>query len=169
MKASVSSGLRAATARWNALAPRERLGLTFAGWVVGLGLLWWLTLSPALQMLHVAATQRIELDHQLQTMQGLQTEAKALIDIPKMTTAEAMQALEASAKQSLDTTVQLTQVGDRVTVTLKRATPDALGQWLSLARVNAHALPTEAKLQRSVGTAGTDALYWEGSIVLRLP
>jgi general secretion pathway protein M len=168
MKTSVSSGLSAVTARWNALAPRERLGLTFAGWVLGLGLLWWLTLSPALQMLHAAATQRVELDRQLQTMQGLQTEAKALIDIPKITTAEAMQALEASAKQSLGTAAQLTLVGDRVTVTLKRATPDALGQWLSLARVNAHALPTEAQLQRSVGTAGTDTL-WEGSIVLRLP
>jgi hypothetical protein len=48
-------------------------------------------------------------------------------------------------------------------VTLSGTQPDALAQWLTQARVSAHALPSEAHLQRS--SSG----LWEGTLVLALP
>jgi general secretion pathway protein M len=165
--------------RWATLAPRERIALSTAAWVVGAGLMWSVALSPALQTLRAAGVQRIELDRQLQLMQGLQNEAQALKAQPKLTSTEALKALEASAKQRLGQAAQVNAVGERVTVTLKGASPDALAQWLAQARANAHALPVEAKLARSAAapTAGnipnnppaTTAPGWDGSLVLRLP
>ncbi len=164
---------------WERLAPRERRGLTIAAWVLGLGLVWWLALSPALQTLRSAGLQRVQLDAQLQQMLGLQAEAKTLQSSPKLTGSDALRALELSVKQRLGNSAQLNVVGDRATVTLKGTAPDALAQWLAQARVNAHALPVEAKLTRSTGAApggagaassGTGAsMAWDGSVVLRLP
>lgn len=166
-----SSGLTLLKARWIALAPRERLALGTAAWVLGLGLLWWLALSPALQTLRAAQVQHIALDRQYQIMRGLQNEAQALLSVPKISTAEALKALEASTKQDLGTSAQLNVVGERVTVTFKNVPPDTLAQWLAQTRVNAHALPTEAKLTRSTGRSSPAAIAttWDGHIVLRLP
>ncbi len=171
-KAAPSGSLGQLQQRWAALAPRERLGLSVAAWVLGVGLLWWVALSPALQTLRSASTQRIALDSQLQHMQGLQSEAQALKSQPKLTSTEALKALEASAKQRLGSTAQVNAVGDRITVTLKGTSPDALAQWLAQARANAHALPVEAKLTRSAAatpTAVATTPGWDGLVVLRLP
>ena len=72
-------------------------------------------------------------------------------------------ALEASIKQSLGTSARTLIAGERVTVTLAGTAPDALAQWLTQARVNARALPGEARLYRN--SAG----LWEGTLVLTLP
>ena len=53
--------------------------------------------------------------------------------------------------------------GERVTVTLAGTPPDALAQWLGQARVNARALPGEARLTRNASGA------WDGTLVLSLP
>lgn len=165
--------------RWDILAPRERLGLSVAAWVLGVGLLWWVALSPALQTLRSGNIQRTALDSQLQHMQGLQSEAQALKTQPQLTRTEALKALETSAKQGLGSTAQVTTVGDRITVTLKGTSPDALAQWLVQARANAHALPVEAKLTRSATatqastavplSAASTSRSWDGLLVLRLP
>ena len=168
-------------ARWQVLAPRERLAVGLAAWVLGLGLLWWLALSPALQTLRAADLQRVELDRQLQVMQALQTEAKSLQGLSKLGSNEALRALEASVKQRLGSSAQLNVVGDRATVTVKAVSGEALSQWLAQARANARALPTEARLTRSpmASAATSDAtatpaatpptVTWDGNIVLRLP
>jgi len=177
-QAAQSSLLSQLQLRWATLVPRERLGLSVAAWVLGVGLLWWVALSPALQTLHTASTQRIALDSQLQHMQSLQSEAQALRLQPKLSSTEALKALETSAKQRFGSTAQVNVVGDRVNVTLKGAPPDALAQWLSQARANAHALPVEAKLTRSVALASANPPVnapaftspgWDGLLVLRLP
>ena len=165
--------------RWALLAPRERLGLSVAAWVLGAGLLWWVALSPAWQTLRSANIQRTALDSQLQDMQGLQNEAQALKSQPQLTRSEALKALETSAKQGLGSTAQVNTVGDRITVTLKGTSPDALAQWLAQARANAHALPVEAKLTRSTpatlastaapSSAAPSLPRWDGLVVLRLP
>ena len=54
-------------------------------------------------------------------------------------------------------------VGERVTVTLKAASADALAQWLVQVRLNVRTTPTEARLVRNA--AGT----WDGVLVLTLP
>ena len=56
----------------------------------------------------------------------------------------------------------LTFGGERMTVTLKGASPDAVAQWLTQARLTARVSPTEARLVRN--SAGT----WDGALVLVL-
>lgn len=156
-------------ARWRQLAPRERLGVSLALWLLALALLWWVGLSPALQTLRQAATQRQALEQQLQLLQGLQAQAQQLQAQPRMSGSDAQRALEASVKLKLGTSAQLSVAGERATLTLKNTPADALAQWLAQARANAHALPLEARLNRASTSPAGGMAHWDGSIVLRLP
>jgi general secretion pathway protein M len=148
--------------RWRNVSPREqRLALLALG-VVLLALLWWVALAPALKVLRTAPQQHLALDAQNQQMQRLQAQALALRAQPLITVGEARSALEASLKPLGDSAQMVVQV-ERVTVTLKAVSPDALAQWLATARQNARTVPTEARLTRN--TAGA----WDGSVVLQLP
>lgn len=152
-------------ARWETLAARERTLLAGAALLVAVALLWWTAVAPAWQTLRTADAQHQALDAQLQTMRALQAQAQALLSQPKVRHDDALRALEASVKP-LGGTAQLGVVGDRATVTLRGASADALAQWLVQARVNARAVPIEARITRrvSVGPA-----TWDGTVVLNLP
>ena len=156
-------------ARWQALGERERRLLLLAAVVVGVALLWWVALAPALAVLRAAPARHAALDAQLSSMLSLQAQAKALQDQPKMGGDEALRALDAAVKERLGGAAQLSVVGDRVTVNLKGVSADALAQWLTQARVNARAVPSEAKLQRNPGSGGKAGVLWDGSLVLSLP
>ena len=154
-------------ARWTQLNSRERMLIFAALSVVGLALLWWVGISPALNTLRQADAQRSGLAAQVQKMQSLQTQAQAIASQPKINRDDALRALEASVK-GLGTTAQLNVAGDRATVTLRNTAADALARWLSQARVNARAIPSEARLTRSAASAG-GAAAWDGTVVLSLP
>ncbi|MFM9901014.1 MAG: type II secretion system protein GspM [Polaromonas sp.] len=183
---SLAAALAPARARWAALAPREQTLVSGAAAVVLLAVLWWVAMAPALKTLQNAEAQRRTLDAQLQTMQSLQVQAQALQSQPGVNHSDALRALESSVKQGLGATAQLNVVGDRATVTLRGTSADALAQWLAQARVNARALPSEARLTRTaaapvpaaapgaaaaVSTAVADDAVplWSGSLVLSLP
>ena len=148
-------------ARWNALARREQQAVLAALVLVLGAVLWWVALAPALSTLRSAPQQQRLLETQLQHMQRLQQQAKTLQAQPPLTLAESRRLLEASVK-TLGPNAQLTMVGERVTLTLKGASADALAQWLTQARLTARASPTEARLTRNA--AGT----WDGAVVLIL-
>ena len=148
-------------ARWDSVSPREQRWLLVALALLLATLLWWVGLAPALATLRSADNQHRLLDAQLQQMQRLQAQAKTLQAQPHLSVSEARRLLEASIKP-LGATAQLAMVGERVTVSFKGASPDALAQWLTQARLNARAVPSEARLVRS--TAGT----WDGSVMLTL-
>jgi general secretion pathway protein M len=148
-------------ARWHGTSAREQRLLLIAATVVGLALLWWVGLAPALNRLTTADQQRGALDAQWLQMQELQVQAKALQAKPLLSATEARRMLDASVAP-LGTAVQLADAGDQVRVTVKGLPPEALAQWLSTARQNARAVPSEAKLVRNA--AGT----WDGSLVLSL-
>ena len=150
------------SARWRALAGRERLLVLTGLALLFVALLWWLALAPALATLRTAEQQQRLLDTQLQQMLRLQEQAKALHAQPSMALDEARRLLEASTRQQFGASAQLTVLGERATVTLKGASADALAQWLSQVRLNARAVPAEARLQRSA--AGT----WDGTLALNL-
>ncbi|MBX3585031.1 MAG: type II secretion system protein GspM [Ramlibacter sp.] len=150
-------------ARWATLAEREKTMLLLAAAVVGLALFWWVGVAPALATLRAAPAQHRDLDRQLQQMRALQAQAQALQSQPQQGHDEALRALELTIRQRLGSTARYTIAGDRVTVTLTAAPPEALAQWLTQARVNARALPTEARLTRNA------AGLWDGSLVLSLP
>ncbi len=153
---------------WARLAPRERRLLLLAATVVGLALLWWLALAPALATLRQAELQGHALDAQWQRMQALQAEAEALKSSPRMGQDEALRALEAAVTQRLGAAAQLTVVGDRANLTLKGVSASALASWLAEARLNARAMPLEARLTRAAAAAGGEA-QWNGTLSLGLP
>lgn len=145
--------------RWQAVSRREQQ-LVLAALVLVLGaLLWWVGVAPALATLRAAETQRQLLDAQLLEMQRLQAQAKALQAQPRIAFDEARRLLEASVKP-LGATAQMSVAGERVSITLKGVSADAFTQWLAQARLNARAVPSEARLVRNA--AGT----WDGTLVL---
>ena len=149
--------------RWALLAPREQHLVAGAAGLVAAALLWWLLLAPPLTVMRSAQAQHRALDAQLRRMLGLQAQAQALQAQPRQTTDEATRLLEATVREKLGTAARMSIAGERVTISLTGAPPDALGQWLTQARTNARALPVEARLTRS--TAG----LWDGTLVLALP
>jgi len=155
--------------QWERLAPRERQSVLAAAALIALALVWWVALAPALHTLQGAEAQHQSLDAQLQTMHRLQAEAQALQTRPKLAFEEAVRALEASVRQRLGSTAQLSVVGERATVTLKGASASALAQWLAQARIDARALPSEARLLRSPGAVPATGPTWDGVLVMSLP
>jgi general secretion pathway protein M len=148
-------------ARWDDVFRREQHLLLAALALVLGALLWWVGLAPALATLRAAEGQHRVLAAQLQQMQRLQSQVRTLQAQPGLTSIEAQRLLEASVKP-LGATAQLAMAGERVTVTLKGVSADALAQWLAQARLNARTVPSEARLVRNA--AGT----WDGTLVLTL-
>ena len=149
--------------RWAALAPREQALVGAAGLLVGLALLWWLLVAPAVATLRSADAQHRQLDTQLQQMRRLQAQARAMQSQPRQSPEEAMRQLEATIRDQLGTTARYTIAGERVTLTLANTPPERLARWLTQVRSNARALPGEARLTRNA-TGG-----WDGTLVLTLP
>lgn len=145
-------------AQWQAMAPREQNFVLGAAALVGLALVWWVGISPALQTLRTAPKRHAELDTQLQRMRSLQAEAQQLQAVPQSSTGDATGALRSGLTQRMGTAAQLNVAGDRATVTLKAAPADALAQWLALARSNARAVPIEARLTRTAPAATPSAM-----------
>jgi general secretion pathway protein M len=165
--------------RWEALAGREQRLMLGAAVLVAAALLWWIALGPALSSLRLAKDQHTQLDAQLQQMQSLKAQATALAAMPKVSVDDARRTLETSLKQTLAPSAQMTMVGNRATVTLKGASPDALAQWLLQARINARAVPAEVRLVKGASaspapgvtpaTAAGNPVRWDGTVVLTLP
>lgn len=155
-----AAGLRL---QWAQLAPREQRLAAAAAALVAVALLWWVALAPALAVLRAAPLQHRALDTQLQRMLGLQAQARALQAQPRQSAEEATRLLEATVRQQLGVAARMSIAGERVTLTLAGASPEALGQWLTQARTNARVLPVEARLLRN------PAGQWDGTVVLALP
>ncbi len=150
-------------ARWQRLAPREKVLVATTSAIVVLALLWLVAIRPALGVLRSAEEQHRALDAQLQQMTTLQEQARTLQAQPKIGHDEATRLLERSLRDRLGTSARLAISGDRATVTLTGTPADALARWLTQSRVDARALPGEARLQRNA------AGLWEGTLVLSLP
>ncbi|OIN91401.1 MAG: hypothetical protein AUJ20_11300 [Comamonadaceae bacterium CG1_02_60_18] len=147
--------------RWQRVAPREQRSLLLAAAVLGAALLWWLGLAPALALWRSASAQHQQLDTQLQHMQALQAQARSLQALPTPDAATAQRALTA-ALQALGSDAKISTQGERLSVTFKGVSAQALAQTLSASRQNAHRTPTEAHLKR--GDTG-----WDGTLVFTLP
>jgi general secretion pathway protein M len=152
--------------RWNTLSERERYGVYLITAALGLAVLWWVLLAPALRTLRSADAEHYRLDAQLQHMQGLQARAQALQTQPKTRRDDAVRALDQTVKQRLGPNAQFNVNGEQATLTFKGAPAESLMQLLSQARINAHVTPKEARLTRS--NTATPAV-WDGMLVLGLP
>jgi len=170
-------------ARWDSLASREKVLVIGAALLVAGALLWWAALAPALQVVRTSGAQHQLLDAQLQSMQVLAAQARTLQAQPKMNYDEALRALEGTARLRLGPSAQLSVAGERATLALRGATADALSQWLAQARINARAVPIEARLTRSTAATASPSAApsgagappptstggWDGTLILSLP
>lgn len=158
---------------WRQMKPHEKRWVLMTSVLVLAALLWSLALAPALKTLGQAPEQHRSLDAQIQAMQSMSLEAKALQNQPKLGLEEAQKALQSSVTQQFGhhpNSAQLSIAGERATLTLKNANPQELAQWLTAARVNARALPGEVKLNRSaIANTGANSAGWDGRLVLNLP
>jgi general secretion pathway protein M len=148
------------------MAPRERQAVMIAAWVLGLALLWWVALGPALNTLRQAPERQATLDAQLTQMLRMAATAeqvRAQNNTPPPTRRGAQAAIE-SATAALGAQAQVSVQGDRAILTLRGVAPEALAKWLSQVRVNARLLPVEAQVQRQASPAG-----WAGQITLAGP
>lgn len=150
-------------ARWRRMASREKVMVAATSAIVALALLWLIAIRPALGVLRSAEVQQRALDVQLQQMTTLKEQARELQTQPKIGHDEALRLLELSLRERLGTSARLSISGDRATVTLTGTPAEALARWLTQSRVDARALPGEARLQRNA------AGLWEGTLVLSLP
>lgn len=146
--------------RWDAMASRERLGLSLAGASLGLLLLWQVAIAPAWRTVSEAPRQLELLDAQLQDMRRLAAQAHELRGVAGVSAAQAAQALGA-ATEHLGDAGKLSILGERATLTLSNASSEQLRAWLVEARNAARARPIEAQLQR--GPKG-----YTGTLVLSL-
>jgi general secretion pathway protein M len=138
-------------------------------WVLSLAALWLLTLAPALRTWQEAPARQAQLDTQSQRMRQLQAQAQGLQKPRAIARTDAALWLEKNLVE-LGPNARISLQGDSATLSLQAAPAGALARWLSQARDNAQALPTQAQLQQ-VNTAKADSpeVTWRGSLVLRLP
>jgi general secretion pathway protein M len=148
------------------LAPRERLALQAAAWLLGGLLLWSTAIAPAWRVLQAAPARQARLVPQGHAMRAMAAEAKALQQSEAAQPApwsERLRALEAISARLLKDQARLTPSGEQVSVTLSDASPAALAQWLQELRVGARLRPIRVQLER----AGTPAaVRWQGQLVL---
>jgi general secretion pathway protein M len=152
MSTSANAGSASALAPlqlwWRALAGRDRRLLQVAAAVLGLALLWWLGLQPALRTLRHAPAQIEAAEAQLRAMQRLAAEAGELRTTPPVSSEQAAAALRA-ATERLGEQARLSLQGDRAVLTLNGVSTSQLRAWLAEARSGARARPVEASLLRS--------------------
>ena len=156
-------------ARWRQLSAQEKNLVRLAVALVLGVLVWQLSLKPALTTLRTADAQARALDTQLQRMQALQAQAQTLQKQPVLGFDEAVRALTSATQQTLGATAQLSIAGERASVTLKNASPDALAGWLAQARLNARSVPTEARLMRAAAPDSATSVTWSGTLTMSLP
>jgi len=157
-------------ARWNHLAARERMLLSLAAGLVVLAALWLLLLAPIMATLRTADAKSQALDSQLQQMLALQTQVQSLQKQSPMAFDEALKALTQATEQTLGSNAQMAVVGERANLTLQGVPADALARWLARARLNARAVPLEARLARTVSVKdNTQGATWNGTLVMSLP
>lgn len=149
-------------ARWGAMQPRERVAAAWLGGAFALLLVWLVAIGPAIVTLQKAPKALETLELELQDMQRMASEARALRTVAAIGQAQAAQTLQA-ATERLGAQAQLTITGDRATLVLNGVSSDALSAWLGEARSAAHAVPVEAELNRSgAGYNGTLTLNLGG-------
>ena len=163
---SLTSALEPLQARWAGLPGREKNGIQLAGLLVLSFLLWQVSVGPSLGTLRTADAQARALGAQMQAMQAMQLQAQAVQKQPALAFDEAVRALTAATKQTLGASAQLVLAGERASITVKDASPDALAEWLTQARLNARSALIEARIVRASTPGGP---VWKGVLVMGLP
>jgi len=154
-----------ALARWQALSAREQRGLRSLAALVGVLVFWSVAIAPAQHTLRDSDARRAHIGQQHAHMLALQAQAQALQTRTPISRDEALRNLQGLTPAA---NIQLTVQADRVSVQLKAVPAATLANWLTQARNQAQALPTEVHLTRNTA-ASPSTVMWDGSLVLSLP
>lgn len=147
-ESATKQALAQALGHWQAMGLRERRALSLVGSLVLTFLIWAVAIQPALQTLAKAPAELDRLEVQLQEMNRMMGESRDLRGIAPVSVTQAMASLR-SATDRLGQQGRVTFQGDRVTLTLTNASPEALKEWLLEVRTAARARPIEAQINRS--------------------
>jgi general secretion pathway protein M len=148
---------------WRSRSKRERQAVVLVVTVIVLFIVWTTFVQPAWRVAASAPAELDALDAQLQQMQRIAGESRALRGTAPVGAAQAGIALKA-ASDRLGDKARLNLQGDRAILTLTGVTPEALRAWLTEARAGARARPVEAQLQRGTnGYTGTVTVSFGGN------
>lgn len=150
------------TARWAAMAPRERRMVTVMAWLAGITLLFLVGVRPAWKTLQQTPMQLREVNAVLEDMQRQAAEVKTLRQMPVVPPAQAEAALR-SATERLGEGAKIRLLPDRAVVTLTKVAGADLAQWLADVRASARARPVEANF------AQVEPGVYSGTISVVLP
>ncbi len=164
---STSTGLvslrQQAKTWWRSRTKRERQAIALVVGIIVLFIVWTVLVEPAWRVARSAPAELDALDAQLQQMQRIANESRALRGTVPVGAAQAGIALKA-ASDRLGDKARLNLQGDRAILTLTGVTPEALRAWLTEARAGARARPVEAQLQRGPnGYTGTLTVSFGGN------
>jgi len=147
---------------WGQRSHKEKWALKLAVALLAGALVWALALAPALRTLRSYEASSLQLDADLQTMQGLQAQAQALQSMPRLSQSTATQALQDSVQKAFGKNADFSANGANATITLRGVPADTLAQWLTTARTEALCAPTQARLANT-------ASGWSGTLQMALP
>ena len=145
---ALSDARRQAARFWQGLAPRERQLVATMAAAVGVLLVWWIAVQPALHTLTAAPLEIDQLDQQLEAIQLAASEMQTLRAASPVPTEQAVAALRA-ATDRLGNRAKLVVQGERATLNFTGVPADALRAWLGEARSGARARPLEAQLVKA--------------------
>lgn len=150
------------SARWAAMAPRERRMVTVVAWLAGITLVFLVGVRPAWKTLQQTPAQLREVDAVLEDMRRQAAEVKALRQMPVVPPAQAEAALR-SATERLGDSARLRMQPDRAVITFNKVAGADLVQWLGEVRSSARARPVEANF------AQVEPGVYSGTISVVLP
>lgn len=162
-----------------ALSPREQSLVAGGAVVLLLALVISVGVLPAWRSLQQGPARQQALNAQIARVAQLEVQAQALKARPIWSNEEAATKLQASSAGLAAPGVgavggtpvqplQLNLAPQQASATLRALPAETLAAWLTAAREQAHAVPSEAKLTReATGPDGNDR--WSGTLVMRLP
>jgi general secretion pathway protein M len=133
---------------WQTRAPREKQLIAAMVVAVGILLLWWIAVQPALRTLRDASIEIERLEQQTQQVQLAAAEMQTLRSASPVPTEQAMAALR-SATARLGDKARISVQGERATLSFTGIPAEALRAWLGEARSAARARPLEAQMIKS--------------------
>ena len=147
---------------WAGLPDRDKALIRIASiLVVGL-LAWVVALAPALRTIRSFDAKHKAQELQLQRMLNLQTQAQSMQNLPRVSQAAAVTALEASIDQAFGNRAEIILSGSNATVNVRGVSPEDLAKWLTNIRTNARTIAIQARLTRT-------PTGWNGSFQMVLP
>ena len=147
---------------WLRLPAREKTLIRVTLLLVTALLLWLLVLSPSIRTIRSFDSSYRTQEAKLQQMLNYQAQAQSMQNLPRVSQAAAVTALEASIAQTFGNRAEIIFNGGNATVNVRGISPEELAKWLNNIRTNARTIAIQARLTRT-------NIGWNGSLQMVLP